>query len=242
MGGQARAKAVEQRIAEHHKNTKRWLQIELPAAVNSVADSGFAEVQSHRQKIADNYIALKAYAVTAADLVVDVTAKGQGRYLSSIGDLLQTVGALGPVKPRPSEGLGMGGEFVDGIFNGAKIKVPTGKAPINGLVNEYTDAFKQVRDRWPMGLGEYLLKRLAISMMDKAVLQVDKVAGKSGNFVYMNAGSLGLSTKLHDFANIAVSMSDYDSALAKLTSKLTVGPHTKNPSKFFAKPPEWQGN
>merc|ERR1712006_77851 len=131
---------------------------------------------------------LKAYAVSAADKVVDQLSKGQGRYLSSVGDLLQTVGSLGAVKPRPAEGLGMGGD-----------KVPTGKAPINGLVNEYTDSCKQVRERWPMGLGKYLLDRLEVSMMGKGVLQVDKVPGKSGNFVYMNGGSVGLSSKLNDF-------------------------------------------
>jgi len=240
MFGEARGKAVEQRIAIHRKDVKRWLQIELAAAVDRSADEAFATIQADRQKIADNYLSLKAYAVSAADKVVDQLSKGQGRYLSSVGDLLQTVGALGAVKPRPSEGLGMGGDKVPTIFSGSSIKVPTGKAPINGLVNEYTDSCKQVRERWPMGLGKYLLDRLEVSMMGKGVLQVDKVPGKSGNFVYMNGGSVGLSSKLNDFASLAVSMSDYESALAHLTSKLTVGPHV--PTKSYVKPPEWQGN
>merc|ERR1712178_268010 len=240
MFGEARGKAVEQRIAIHRKDVKRWLQIELASAVDRSADEAFATIQADRQKIADNYLSLKAYAVSAADKVVDQLSKGQGRYLSSVGDLLQTIGALGAVKPRPSEGLGMGGDKVPTIFSGSFIKVPAGKAPINGLVNEYTDSAKQVRERWPMGLGKYLLDRLEVSMMGKGVLQVDKVPGKSGNFVYMNGGSVGLSSKLNDFASLAVSMSDYESALAKLTSKLTVGP--KVPTKSYVKPPEWQGN
>jgi len=91
-----------------------------------------------------------------------------------------------------------------------------------------------------MGLGKYLLDRLEVSMMGKGVLQVDKVPGKSGNFVYMNGGSVGLSSKLNDFASLAVSMSDYESALAHLTSKLSVGP--KVPTKSYVKPPEWNGN
>merc|ERR1711912_148777 len=240
MFGEARGKAVEQRIAIHRKDVKRWLQIELAAAVDRSADEAFATIQADRQKIADNYLSLKAYAVSAADKVVDQLSKGQGRYLSSVGDLLQTVGALGAVKPRPSEGLGMGGDKVSTIFSGLSMKVPAGKAPINGLVNEYTDSAKQVRERWPMGLGKYLLDRLEVSMMGKGVLQVDKVPGKSGNFVYMNGGSVGLSSKLNDFASLAVSMSDYESALAHLTSKLSVGP--KVPTKSYVKPPEWQGN
>merc|ERR1711985_218835 len=126
-----------------------------------------------------------------------------GRYLSSIGDLLQTVGALGPVKPLPAEGLGMGSDVVDTLFSGETFAVPSGKATINGLVNEYVTSCMQVRNRWPMGLGKYLMDRLE---------------------VYMNGGSVGLSNKPNDFASLAVRMSAYESALASLTSKLTVGP------------------
>merc|ERR1712054_535330 len=70
MFGEARGKAVEQRIAIHRKNVKRWLQIELASAVDRSADEAFASIQADRQKIADNYLSLKAYAVSAADKVV----------------------------------------------------------------------------------------------------------------------------------------------------------------------------
>merc|ERR1711998_181448 len=89
-----------------------------------------------------------------------------------------------------------------------------------------------------MGLGKYLLDKLEESMLAKGVLQVDKVPGKAGNFVYMNGRSVGLSNKLNDFAKLAARMSVYESVLAKLTAKLSV-PHKA--AKFFAKPPEWQG-
>merc|ERR1712054_440268 len=228
MMGEARGKAVEQRIAEHKKHVKRYLQIELASAVDRTADSLFASIRSDRQKIADNYLSLKAYAVTAADKVVDTIGHGHGRYLSSVGDLLQTVGSLGPVKPLPAEGLGMGSDVVDTLFSGETFAVPSGKATINGLVNEYVSSCMQVRNRWPMGLG-------------KDLLQVDKVPGKSGDFVYMNGGSVGLSNKLNDFASLAVRMSDYESALAKLTSKLTVGPKAHHKEEYV-KPPEWNGD
>merc|ERR1712196_243214 len=171
--------------------------------------------------------------------VEDYVSKGKGRALSSIGDLLSTVAALGAVHAKPAEGLGMGGDTIPQIFSGSEIKVSNAVAAINGLVNEYTESCVQVRSRWPMGLGKYLMDKLEQSMMDKGVLQVDKVEGKSGNFVYMNGRSVGLSNKLSDFASLASRMTPYESVLAKLTSKITA---PKKPAKFYAPAPEWEGN
>merc|ERR1712070_215254 len=131
---------------------------------------------------------------------------GKGRALSSIGDLLVTVGSMGAVHAKPAEGLGMGGSVLPTIFSGDEIKVSNAVAAINGLVNEYTDACVQVRARWPMGLGKYLMDKLEESMTGKGVLQVDKVEGKSGNFVYVNGRSVGLSNKLSDFSTLASRM------------------------------------
>merc|ERR1711970_383340 len=237
--GEARAKAVEQRINENLKKTKRYLQTELSEGIDRAADNVFKIVNGKRQKIADNYLSLKAYAVASADLVVDYRRKGKnGRNLSSVGDLLQTVASLGAVKPPKAEGLGMGGKTIPSIFTGKNIKVGGQVAAINGLVNEYSTSCAQVRARWPMGLGKYLLDKLEQSMLAKGVLQVDKVPGKAGNFVYTNGRSVGLSNKLNDFAKLAARMSVYESVLAKLTAKLSV-PH--KPAKFYAKAPEWQG-
>merc|ERR1712176_1022500 len=99
-------------------------------------------------------------------------------------------------------------------------KVSNAIAAINGLCDEFINEAKQVRDRWPMGLGKYLLDKLEESMLAKGVLQVDKVPGKAGNFVYMNGRSVGLSNKLNDFAKLASRMSVYEAVLAKLTAKL----------------------
>merc|ERR1712147_210642 len=131
---------------------------------------------------------------------------GKGRGLSSIGDLLLTIGSLGA---------------------------------INGLVNEFTESAVQVRNRWPMGLGKYLMDKLEVSMSDKGVLQVDKVEGKSGNFVFLNGRSVGLSNKMSDFTGLASRMTTYESVLAKLTAKIQV---PKKPATVYAGPPEWPGN
>merc|ERR1711981_659025 len=218
--GEAKAKAVAQRIAMRLKGTKRYLQVELSQRSEAMADKVFKTLQGNRQKIADNYLSLKAYSVAALDKVYDYVKKGKGRNLSSVGDLLMTVGSLGAGKAK---------------------KVPGKVASINGLVNEFTSCAGAVRARWPMGLGKYLLDKLEASMQAKGVLQVDKVSGKAGNFVYVNGHAVGLSNKLNDFAGLATRMSGYEAVLAKLTSKLTVpgGHHTK---KFMAKPPQWQGN
>jgi hypothetical protein len=237
--GEAKAKAVEQRIAEHLKGTKRFLQVELASQVEAAADNVMAILEGKRQKVADNYLSLKAYAVSAADKVEDYVEGGKGRGLSSIGDLLLTVGSIGAVKAPAEEGMGMGGDKIPAIFAGKSIKVSNAVGAINGLVNEFTDSASQVRNRWPMGLGKYLLDKLEISMADKGVLQVDKIDGKSGNFVFLNGRSVGLSNKMSDFAGLASRMTTYESVLAKLTAKIEV---PKKPTKVYAGPPEWPGN
>merc|ERR1711988_1535565 len=232
--GEAKAKAVEERINEH-------LKVELAESTDRAADDVFKLLNGKRQHIADNYLSLKAYAVSSADKIADYVTAGKGRGLSSIGDLLQTIAAIGAVKAPKAEGAGFGGSSLVEIFSGKSIKVPNAVAKINGLVNEFSMSCKQVRQRWPMGLGKYLLDKLEMSMMDKGVLQVDKVDGKAGNYVFLNGHTVGLSNKLGGFAALAARMTTYESVLAKLTSKLSVGPHNKA-NKVFAKPPEWQGN
>merc|ERR1711907_42750 len=238
--GEARAKAVEERANENIASTKKALSSQIAVQVENMADNVFRTVQGNRQKIADNYLSLKAYAVSAADKITDYRAAGKGAGLSSIGDLLVTVGALGTVKPTAAEGPGMGGDKLQAIFSGKSFKVARPVASINGLVNEFTKSTNQVRNRWPMGLGKYLLDKLEISMGSKGVLQVDKVRGHHGNFVYMNGRSVGLSNKLSDFAALAVRMSTYESVLAKLTAK--VSPPQKKNTDIVVKPPEYQGD
>merc|ERR1712072_1322584 len=233
--GEAKAKAVEQRIAANLKGTKRFLQVELSAKCERMADNVFKIVNGKRQKIADNYLSL-------ADKVTDYVGKGKGRNLSSIGDLLSTIGAIGAVRAVKATGLGLGGTKIPALFAGKSIKVSNAVSKINGLVNEYTQSVSQVRSRWPLGLGKYLLDKLEVSMMAKGVLEVDKISGKHGNFVFVNGRSVGLSNKLTDFSTLAARMTTYEGTLAKLTAKLS--PHIKSHSKkkFFAKPPEWNGN
>jgi hypothetical protein len=215
------------------------------AAVESTADTAFAGVQGNRKKIADNYLSLKAYAMSAGDKVADYVAKGKGRFLSSIGDLLQTVGGLGDQDIIPAAGMGFGTGSVELLFAGgpgATLKVPEKRTKINALVNEYVDTLAQVRQRWPMGLGKYLLSRVEGAMMGTGLLEVDKVATKSGNFVFVNGHAVGLSASVSFFEALATRMSLYEATLAKLTGNLAKPLPGANAVKVYAKPPEWQGN
>merc|ERR1711934_714256 len=237
--GEARAKAVEERANENIAVTKKGLASQIAVQVENMADNVFSLVQGNRQKIADNYLSLKAYAATAADKITDYLSKGKGRNLMSVGDLLQTVASLSTVKAHPAAGEGFGSPKIPLIFSGKNVKINGAVSKINGLVNEYIKAIGQVRARWPMGLGKYLMAKLETSMQSTGCLEVDKVASKAGNFVFVNGHSVGLSSKLSDFAGLAVRMAAYEHTLARLTGKLS---NKKHAGKVMVKPPEWQGN
>merc|ERR1719182_1119388 len=219
--GEAKAKASAQRIAEYQKGAvKRFLRVELTERLENAADNVFKAVAGKRNKIADNYLSLKAYAISAKDRVIDYRGKKKGS--------LSSVGALDSVKIRAAPGLGLGGGKAPPLFAGKKIKEAKSLSKINGLVNEFTRSVGQVRMRWPLGLGKYLLDKLEESMMTRGVLEVDKIAGKRGNYVFINGRSVGLSNKLNDFS--------------KLTAQLTKSSKGKKPAgKIVVKPPEWQG-
>jgi len=236
--GEARAKAVQERAMENMAAEKKALLTTISSSVENMADNIFVAVQENRHKTADNFLSLKAYATTAADKITDYLTKGKGRNLASIGDLLQTV-AVANVKVSPAEGEGFGASELPMLFSGKKVKVDNSISKINGLVNEYIKTMGQVKARWPMGLGKYLLSKLEIAMQKTGALEVDKIAEKAGNYVFINAHAVGLSSKLSDFEGLAVAMTSYEKTLASLTGTLTT---KKTAGQIEVKPPEWQGN
>merc|ERR1711907_885509 len=241
--GEAKAKAVQERAIENIDIEKKTLLTTISVAVENMADNVFATVQGNRQKIADNYLSLKAYAEAAADSIQDYVTKGKGKGLSSVGDLLSTLAeTAGEAPPAATEGEGFGAEVIPSVFSGKEVKVDGSVSKINGLVNEYVGIVGQVKDRWPMGLGKYLIGKLEIAMQNEGVLEVDKITGKAGNFVFMNAHSVGLSSKLPDFEGLAVSMRVYEQTLAGLTGTLSDKAHAGQKAKVFVPPPEWPGN
>merc|ERR1719502_2593622 len=176
--GEAKAKAVAQRAREHLAAAKQSMLVEITNTVENMADKTFKTIQGNHQKLADNYLSLKAYAVTASEKISDYVVKGKGKNLSSLGDLLTNIAAMSNVKPGKAEGISPSSSLPE-IFT-------------SGIVNEFVQVSNSCRERWPMGLGKYLLLKLEASMSKKGVLQVDKVEGHSGNWVFVNGHAVGL--------------------------------------------------
>merc|ERR1712164_49901 len=106
--GEAKATAVANRAREHLAGAKKAMLIEITNTVEGMADTLFKTIQGNHQKLADNYLSLKAYAVTSKSALRDYVTKGKGKNLSSLGDLLMTIGALSSVKEPKAEGIGFG--------------------------------------------------------------------------------------------------------------------------------------
>merc|ERR1712225_153459 len=239
--GEARAKAVEAQAMSNIKKTVAGLRTLASEKIEAMANKVFATVQQNRQKVADNYLSLKAYAGTAAEKINDYVAKGKGRGLGSIGDLLKTVGTRANVKVGKDEGVGAGASSIPLIFSAKHVKVSNPVTKINWLVDEYIKLLAEVQARWPMGLGKYLLSKVEGNMQKSGILEVDRIGGKAGNWVFVNAHSVGLSSKLSDFEGLSVRMTHYQKALAGLTGKLAQK-HKEAVKPVLVKPPEWEGN
>merc|ERR1711918_329247 len=115
----------------------------------------------------------------------------------------------------PAEGIAAGSGSITSAFSGDIIPEVSEINKVNGLVDEYMHVYAQCRDRWPYGLGKYLLVKMVDSMTKDGCLTIGKKDGSSGQFVYMSGKSVALSTKL---------------PVKKVVTPITVPP------------PEWEGN
>merc|ERR1711990_619853 len=120
--GEAKAKAVAQRAREHLAAAKQSMLVEITNTVENMADKAFKTIQGNHQKIADNYLSLKAYAVTASEKLSDYVVKGKGKNLSSLGDLLTNIAAMSSVKPQKAEGVSASSTLPE-VFSGGVVKV-----------------------------------------------------------------------------------------------------------------------
>jgi len=241
--GEAKIKEVESSaIAATDQAGKETLTL-ISETVEDMADDMFAMLQEDRGTVADNYLSFKAYAVAAKDDILDYIKNGKSRNLASVGDLLKSVGALENIRPSKVVGLGGGLKEIKKVFSGGAIKIKNPTSKVNSLVDEYSRVLSEVQMRWQMGIGKYLLARLEGAMQKKGVLEVDKIEGKAGNYVFMNGHAVGLSSKLSDFEQLAVHMPVYEDMLTKLTKKIAT-PKPAIPQKKameYLKGGEWDG-
>jgi hypothetical protein len=237
--GEAKAKEVEDRGNTNIEAMKKALTIEIGEQVERMADTVLKTVLSDRGTIANNYLSLKGYAGAAQDTIMDYVQKGKGRGLSSIGEFLQAVAAVSAIKTKAAEGITAGSGKLTPPFGGAVITEVRDINKVNGLVNEYMNVYSQVRMAYPYGIGKYLLEKLADSMTKGGVLTIGKKSGASGQWVYLNGKTLGLSSRMSEFGAVGARLTHYQSFLAKLSAKL---PHKEIVKPLSVAPPEWQGN
>merc|ERR1712054_176636 len=238
--GEIKAKIVLDRETAHMLDARKALLAEVGELVEAVADKALRTIHAARKNMANNYLSLKGYCGAADNRIIDFVQSSKGyRNLMSIGDFLQTVAIASKSKTDVAYGIGAGLGSIAPAFGGSPIKESAAKTKTDGLVNEYTLLFTQVRMRWGMGLGKYLLAKLNEAMASKGVLTVGKKYDAEGQFVYVAGTKLGLSNKLSDLQSIAAPLVKYQAYLSKLTSKL---PANVQQVKFFVPPPEWEGN
>jgi len=240
--GEAKAKALQERAFSNIGAMKKALQGEIAERVERMGDRVFKTINQNRAKSANNYLAVKGYAGAARSRIVKYIQSGRGRNLLSVGDFLQSVALFSSIRTKAAYGVGAGATKVLPAFGGKLIPVVSELNKVNGLVNEYMKIITSVRLRWRMGLGKYLLGKLAKSIQGKGILTVGKVEGKAGKWVYVSGHALGLSNRMNDFTKLSCRLHHYQSFLAKLSSKLPSHMAGGKRKVFDAKPPEWQGN
>jgi hypothetical protein len=244
--GEARMKKVEERALDNADSVTKSLQAEITEQVENMADDVFKAVLENRGQIADNYLALKAYAGSMAGDIIDAVTKGQGKALFSVGDFLTTVAALSAEHTKPAEGVSAGLGEIPSVFSGKPVSVKTSYSKTNGLVNEYTKAMTMTRQRWPFGLGKYLLSKVQHSMQTEGMLSVGHLKDRDGQFVSINPHAIGLSNRLEEFEKLAATAKDYQGFLRKLTSKLPKKVKKKayfvDPKNFAETDGEWDGD
>merc|ERR1711871_234220 len=240
--GEAQATRVQERALRKIDASANMLITEIGEQVEAMADDVFSAVNENRAKIADNYLALKAYANANSGKIIEYVGKGKGNNLLSLGDLLSTVASYSSIHTKNAEGTGAGGDKMMALYKGGSVPTSRKLTKTNGLVNEWSKVINEVRVRWPFGLGAYLLTKAMFAMQNDGVLSVGKVRNKLGQYVYMNGHAVGLSNRLADFDTLAAKKLAYEKALSKITAKL---PKHKGPvpkKQTYMPAPEWQGD
>jgi len=236
--GIAKARRAERLANNNMAKTKKQLSVEMAARTERMADNVFRSMNKDRQAIANNYLSVKGYCGTAMHAIVKFQQGKGGRSLSSIGDFLQQVAFASKLRTKKARGPANGAKSVTLPFSGKKIKGLNSVNKINGLVAEYSKIYSVVQMRYTMGIGKYLLGKLAVSMQKKGILVVHKKAGQAGRHVSVDGKTLGLSSQVGAFTSLSVKLKDYTNTLARMSAKL---PKKSIVHKLSVPPPQWNG-
>merc|ERR1719482_350980 len=77
--GEAKARKVEERARVNLSRTKKAMMIEITNRIEEGADKAFKTIQGSHAKIADNYLSLKSYAITAKEKLSKYVVEGKGK-------------------------------------------------------------------------------------------------------------------------------------------------------------------
>merc|ERR1711871_1043201 len=234
----AKANRAERRANVNMAKTKKALSVEMAARTERMADNVFRSMNKDRQAIANNSLSVKGYCGAAQHAIVKFQQGKGGRSLSSIGDFLQQVAFVSKLRTKKAHGPANGAKTVSLPFSGKPVKALNSVNKINGLVAEYTKIYSMVQMRYTMGLGKYLLGKLASSMQKKGILRVHTKAGQAGKHVSVDGKTLGLSSQVGAFAGLSVKLSAHTNTLARMSAKL---PKKSIVHKISVPPPEWNG-
>merc|ERR1712178_156139 len=92
--GEARAKRIAHRARRNLAAAKKSMLLEISARVEATADKLFKMIQGKHKTIADNYLSLKAYAVSAKSMLTKYVIAGKGKNSSSLGEILIATAAI----------------------------------------------------------------------------------------------------------------------------------------------------
>jgi len=245
--GQIRMKAVARAAAKALKKTTSTVRGHLQSKIQKMSDNVFNLIQGNQQKLADNYLSAKAYCVAAKWKFRAYNKKSRQNPLVSIGDWCNTVAALSNVKISKSPGIGMGLKTIPTLFSGKKIKVVKGAvSKINGLVAEYMRTIKQVTARWGLGIGKYLIKKIAASYAFEggppSGIERQELGQEGYRRVPQWAQDWTQQSPEH-FRALAVNMKTFSATLSELTKRLSkIAVKSAAAKPVEVKPPEWNGN
>merc|ERR1711977_466526 len=137
--GEAKGKRLEERARANMSAVRKAMQGEIAQRLEVMSDNVYAAIKGNRGKIADNYLALKAYCGANAGAIIDYTTKNSGRGLSAVGDFLTTVASLSQVRTKPWEGPGAGGKKMLPLFGGKSGQMVFVNGHAIGLSNKLAD-------------------------------------------------------------------------------------------------------